>query len=209
MIAKVIVHGTDRNDAIRKLNSALLETHIGGLSNNVDFVRRCLNHKEFVAGNVSTDFIVENNLLEVDAKAKPNERSILEATCAHLLLQAHSQKTSLNGPFGSTTFFRLNHNARVKVELSEEDKIDAIVTRDGNKIQNIRIDNGVDAKISNVNYSLTDNTNLPYIQFVIEQNDQQWNVKAVQLQNSFAVSLFLCEFQCECVFVRLSPKTHF
>lgn len=191
MIAKVIVHGTDRTDAIRKLNSALSDTYIGGLPNNVGFVQRCLNHPEFVSGNVSTDFIEENNLLKVDDQAKPSERSVLEGACARLLLQAHSQTSGIKGPFGNSAFFRLNHNARVKVDLSDKTKLDAVVVRDGANIKSIKIGDGLEAKVSNVSYSLTDSTKLPHIQFVLEHNDQQWTVKAVQLENSFAVIILI------------------
>jgi acetyl/propionyl-CoA carboxylase alpha subunit len=190
MIAKVIVHGSDRTDAIHKLNSALSDTHIGGLPNNVKFVQQCLNHPEFVSGNVSTDFIVENNLLDAGAQAKPSQRSVLESVCARLLLQAHSQTNAIKGPFGNSAFFRLNHNARVKVSLSDTTKLDAVIVRDGSNIKSIRIGDDLEAKVSNVVYSLTDSTNLPHIQFVLEHNDQQWTVKAVQLKNSFAVSYF-------------------
>lgn len=188
MIAKVIVHGNDRTEAIRKLDAALNDTRIGGLPNNVEFVQRCLNHPEFVSGNVSTDFIEENNLLKLDdAKTKPNERRLLEGVCARLLLQTYSKTASINGPFGSTNFFRLNHNAKVKVDLSDNLTVDATVIRDDSKIHSIKLDNGVEANISNVNYSLTENTNLPHIQFTIEQNGQRWDVTAVQLENNFAV----------------------
>lgn len=190
MIAKVIVHGTDRDDAIRKLDVALSNTHIGGLSNNVQFVQRCLNHREFAAGNVSTDFIEENraDLFETDKQKKPSERAILEGGCARLLLQAHSQTSTLKGPFGNSSFFRLNHDARIKLNLSDNVELDTVVVREGSKIQSIRIGNNLEAKVSNIVYSLTESTNLPCIQFSIEQNDQQWTVRGVQLQNSFAVS---------------------
>jgi len=57
MIAKVISHGRDRNEAIRKLIRALEQTHIQGIKNNRDFLVQTLKTPEFVAGDTTTDFI--------------------------------------------------------------------------------------------------------------------------------------------------------
>ena len=57
MIAKVISHGRDRNEAIRKLIRALEQTHIQGIKNNRDFLVQILKTPEFVAGDTTTDFI--------------------------------------------------------------------------------------------------------------------------------------------------------
>ena len=56
MIAKLICHGTNRNDAIEKLQTALQNYHIAGVSNNVDFLLRCIQHPTF-RGNRETDSI--------------------------------------------------------------------------------------------------------------------------------------------------------
>lgn len=57
MVAKVISHGRDRNEAIRKLIRALEQTHIQGIKNNRDFLVHTLKTPEFVAGDTTTDFI--------------------------------------------------------------------------------------------------------------------------------------------------------
>lgn len=57
MIAKVIAHGRDRNEAIRKLTRALEQTHVQGIKNNRDFLVQTLKTPEFVAGDTTTDFI--------------------------------------------------------------------------------------------------------------------------------------------------------
>lgn len=57
MIAKVISHGRDRNDAIRKLIRALEQTHVQGIKNNRDFLVQILKKPEFVRGDTTTDFI--------------------------------------------------------------------------------------------------------------------------------------------------------
>lgn len=59
MIAKLIVHGKTREEAIRKMISALEEVVIDGIDSNVDFHIRILNNKRFREGSFDTSFISE------------------------------------------------------------------------------------------------------------------------------------------------------
>ena len=54
MVAKVIVHGRDRDDALRRLAAALEDTPLLGLRNNGRYLRDLARHPEFVAGAVTT-----------------------------------------------------------------------------------------------------------------------------------------------------------
>lgn len=63
MIAKVIVHGKDRKEAIAKMRRALYEFIIDGIDTNIEFQNRILNHKEYLAGEFDTSFL-EKKLLE-------------------------------------------------------------------------------------------------------------------------------------------------
>ncbi len=60
MIAKLIVHGTDRLDAIAKMREALNGFVIRGISSNIPFQAALLAHPRFVAGDFNTGFIAEN-----------------------------------------------------------------------------------------------------------------------------------------------------
>ena len=60
MIAKLIVHGTDRLDAIAKMREALNGFVIRGISSNIPFQAALLAHPKFVAGDFNTGFITEN-----------------------------------------------------------------------------------------------------------------------------------------------------
>jgi len=60
MIAKLIVHGRDRNDAIAKMREALNGFVIRGISSNIPFQSALLAHPDFVAGNFNTGFIAEH-----------------------------------------------------------------------------------------------------------------------------------------------------
>jgi propionyl-CoA carboxylase alpha chain len=60
MIAKLIVHGTDRLDAIAKMREALNGFVIRGISSNIPFQAALLASPKFVAGDFNTGFIAEN-----------------------------------------------------------------------------------------------------------------------------------------------------
>ena len=60
MIAKLIVHGKDRNDAIAKTREALNGFAIRGISSNIPFQAALLAHPKFVSGDFNTGFIAEH-----------------------------------------------------------------------------------------------------------------------------------------------------
>ena len=59
MICKLIVHGSDRLDAITKMREALNAFVIRGISSNIPFQAALLAHPKFVAGDFNTGFIAE------------------------------------------------------------------------------------------------------------------------------------------------------
>ncbi len=57
MIAKLIVHGKDREEAISKMKRALDECVIDGIDTNIDFLYKILENNNFRSGNFDTSFI--------------------------------------------------------------------------------------------------------------------------------------------------------
>lgn len=57
MIAKLIVKGDNRTEAISKMRSALGEFVIEGVTTNIDFQYEIINNKEFIEGNTNTHFL--------------------------------------------------------------------------------------------------------------------------------------------------------
>lgn len=57
MVAKLIVWADDRDEAIRKMQSALGEVIIEGVDTNVDYQYDILHHPDFLTGNVDVEFI--------------------------------------------------------------------------------------------------------------------------------------------------------
>jgi propionyl-CoA carboxylase alpha chain len=60
MIAKLIVHGRDRAEAIAKMREALNGFVIRGISSNIPFQSALLAHPDFASGNFNTGFIAHH-----------------------------------------------------------------------------------------------------------------------------------------------------
>lgn len=63
MIAKLIVHGKNREEAIAKMKMALDEFIIDGIKTTIPFHKKVLNHPDFLKGNFNTDFIEKMNTI--------------------------------------------------------------------------------------------------------------------------------------------------
>ncbi|WP_221913126.1 acetyl-CoA carboxylase biotin carboxylase subunit [Streptococcus halichoeri] len=59
MIAKIIVHGENRFDALMKMQRALYELEIGGLATNTEFQMDLISNKQVIAGDYDTSFLME------------------------------------------------------------------------------------------------------------------------------------------------------
>ena len=59
MIAKLVVHGTDRTDAIEKMKRAIHDFKIRGVKTTLDFGLFVLNHPNFISGDFDTGFVAK------------------------------------------------------------------------------------------------------------------------------------------------------
>jgi acetyl/propionyl-CoA carboxylase alpha subunit len=60
MLAKLVVHGPDRNAAIARSVAALKELALLGVTTNIDYLARVLGHPAFRAGDLHTGFVAEH-----------------------------------------------------------------------------------------------------------------------------------------------------
>ncbi|MGA0570964.1 acetyl-CoA carboxylase biotin carboxylase subunit [Variovorax sp. VNK109] len=98
MIAKLIVHGTDRDDAIRKMREALNGFVIRGISSNIPFQAALLAHPRFVAGDFNTGFIAENYGRGFDAQDVPHaEPDFLVALAAFQNRRYRARASGISG----------------------------------------------------------------------------------------------------------------
>jgi acetyl-CoA carboxylase biotin carboxylase subunit len=61
LIAKLIVHGKDRTEAIAKMRRALDEFIIEGVNTTIPFHKKVLNNPDFISGNFTTNFVEKMN----------------------------------------------------------------------------------------------------------------------------------------------------
>ena len=98
MIAKLIVHGTDRNDAITKMRAALNGFVIRGISSNIPFQAALLAHPKFVSGDFNTGFIAENYSQGFHAADVPHEDPLfLVALAAYMNRRYRARASGISG----------------------------------------------------------------------------------------------------------------
>jgi acetyl-CoA carboxylase biotin carboxylase subunit len=66
LIAKLIVHGKDRNEAIERMERALEEFIIEGVKTTIPFHRFVMQHPDFLTGNFNTKFLEKIDLANLD-----------------------------------------------------------------------------------------------------------------------------------------------
>ncbi|WP_027995112.1 acetyl-CoA carboxylase biotin carboxylase subunit [Simplicispira psychrophila] len=98
MIAKLIVHGTDRNDAITKMRAALNGFVIRGISTNIPFQAALLAHPKFVSGDFNTGFIAENYAHGFAAEDVPHEDPLfMVALAAYMNRRYRARASGISG----------------------------------------------------------------------------------------------------------------
>ena len=100
MIAKLIVHGSDRNDAIARMREALNGFVIKGVQSNIPFQAALLAHPKFVAGDFNTGFIAEHYADGFRAEDVPHDDPyFLVALAARLHMWYRNRAQGLQGQF--------------------------------------------------------------------------------------------------------------
>jgi propionyl-CoA carboxylase alpha chain len=98
MIAKLIVHGKDRNDAIAKMREALNGFVIRGISSNIPFQAALLAHPRFVSGDFNTGFIAEQYSKGFRAEDVPHDdHDFLAALAAFVRRKSRERAAGLSG----------------------------------------------------------------------------------------------------------------
>jgi len=91
MIAKLIVHGATREEALARLDEALAQTHIVGLATNVQFLRHVVRSPSFANADLDTALIQREAavLFHQEAVGLPTAAA---AVVAHTLLAERAQE---------------------------------------------------------------------------------------------------------------------
>ncbi|MEI7464903.1 MAG: acetyl/propionyl/methylcrotonyl-CoA carboxylase subunit alpha [Burkholderiales bacterium] len=94
MIAKLVVKGRDRADAIAKMREALNAFAIRGISSNIPFQAALLAHPKFVAGEFNTGFIAEQYPNGFSAAALPQTDPMLLRALAAVAHRIHLDRSA-------------------------------------------------------------------------------------------------------------------
>ncbi len=94
LLAKLVTWGPDRNAAVRRLERALGEYAIAGIQTNIAFFREILNDPEFLAGNLSTEFIADFLARRKPRSEPPPELDVAVALAALAHFQTGREGTA-------------------------------------------------------------------------------------------------------------------
>jgi propionyl-CoA carboxylase alpha chain len=98
MIAKLIVHGKDRAEAITKMREALNSFVIRGVSSNIPFQAALLAHPKFAAGDFNTGFIAEHYGKGFAAEDVPHDDpNFLVALSAFVRRKSRTRTSGMSG----------------------------------------------------------------------------------------------------------------
>ncbi|XP_074593532.1 methylcrotonoyl-CoA carboxylase 1 [Brevipalpus obovatus] len=108
MIAKLVVWGSDRTQALIKLRSMLSKFNVIGLKTNVDFLLRLTKHPEFVSANVHTDFVKEFQETLLPPTRPPPKSIVATAAMGIMMRDSLDQRRQKVSPHLHLDGFRLH-----------------------------------------------------------------------------------------------------
>lgn len=106
MIAKLIVRGTDRAEAVARMASTLADVQIAGVTSNVAFLGAIMGHEDFVSGGLDTGFLGR----EMETLAPPSA-SAPDRALAIAAGHCRASRASAS-PWGRADGWRLNQPSR-------------------------------------------------------------------------------------------------
>jgi len=114
MIAKLIVWGEDRAQALARLDVALRDTHIVGLHTNVAFLRRCAATKSFTEADLDTALIERERAVLFGQPGLP-----LSVSAAAVVARTLAEETQTVGtdPWSARDGWRMFGSAQRRFEL--------------------------------------------------------------------------------------------
>ncbi|XP_050673326.1 methylcrotonoyl-CoA carboxylase subunit alpha, mitochondrial [Leptidea sinapis] len=125
MIAKLVVWGSDRTEALAKTRMKLSEYQVAGLETNINFLLRLSGASAFVAGDVHTAFIPQHEAeLFPDSDLHLTEERAIQAALGHLIKSKleSSPNDTWKGISVTPTAWRPNYQLQKTVHLKFGDK---------------------------------------------------------------------------------------
>lgn len=134
MIAKLIVHGKDRADAILKMQAALNEFVIRGIHSNIPFQAALMQHPRFHSGDFNTGFIAEEFPQGFSASdVKENDPGLMAALAVVVHRGYEDRASSISGQLDGHELELSNNFMVVSGENGKQTQevVDIYVTDEG------------------------------------------------------------------------------
>ncbi|WP_297907253.1 acetyl/propionyl/methylcrotonyl-CoA carboxylase subunit alpha [Thiomonas sp.] len=160
MIAKLIVHGADRAEALGRMRRALAEYRVVGVSNNVDFLARLVDTPSFAQADLDTGLIEREQARLFPEQAPPPDEVWLLAALAELTGRcARRGRTdgpaagapAAESPWGAADAWRLNGQGTRRLALRHGERTREITAEARGDAWLLRLDDaagpGVQARV--------------------------------------------------------------
>ena len=82
MVAKLVVWGTDRADAIRRTARALREYRVRGIQTSIPFFRAVMRDEDFLRGDYDTGYLTAEKMEQLTVSSRNDEVAVLAAAIA-------------------------------------------------------------------------------------------------------------------------------
>jgi 3-methylcrotonyl-CoA carboxylase alpha subunit len=119
MIAKLIVWGNDREEALGHMSQALGEYQIVGLANNTAFLKRLIESQPFSRAELDTG-LIERHHDALFPASKPVPKQVLALAAASLLASEGMAGAASNDPWAGTSGWRMNGALRRQLDFADE-----------------------------------------------------------------------------------------
>ena len=138
MIAKLIVWGEDRAQALARLDAALRDTHIVGLHTNVAFLRRVVGTTAFATADLDTALIEREHAALFDAPSLAFEIAAAGVVARELEIESRLEDAD---PWSRRDGWRLHGGARRRFDIGAHDADEVVVLErqhDGASVMTVR-----------------------------------------------------------------------
>ncbi|MFS8036184.1 acetyl/propionyl/methylcrotonyl-CoA carboxylase subunit alpha [Xanthobacter sp. AM11] len=127
MIAKIIVAGADRLEAVRRLEAALAATEVVGLATNRVFLKAIAAHPAFAAAELDTNFIARHQDQLLPPPAPADDMVLALAALSILKEEARQSAEAVDpadpwSPWGRAPGWRLNRDAHVDLAFADGER---------------------------------------------------------------------------------------
>lgn len=136
MIAKLIVWGENREEALVQMHHALSEFHVEGLGNNIAFLDRLIATESFAQAKLDTDLIQREDKFLFQQQTEIPPKLIVSAALIEFLTRCSKNKTANNPVWQSAPLWRSNVTTSYPIKFKLHDQeISVLIRRDNQGFQ--------------------------------------------------------------------------